>query len=157
MARQLDEEYNFNMGYLMCDIPDNMVEVVDKIKMTFRKHTLVEDQERRTVKYRLLGRCNQPKIKIETRKKVTQMKVRRMSKEGTESVTSLDSGTWIPEGEGFGYPAKGSLIEFTCIQVGKKSRKKTILMMKVMVMQPLMTMSALMSQCKGKRHQFPTK
>ena len=40
---------NFNTGYLICDIPDNTVEVVVKIKTNFSKHTLVEDQERRTI------------------------------------------------------------------------------------------------------------
>ena len=34
------------------------------------------------------------------------MKVRRMRKKGTESVTSLDSSSWVSEGEGFGYPPK---------------------------------------------------
>ena len=52
MAHQLNASCNFNLGYLICDIPDNTVEVVVKIKMTFGKHSLVEDQERRTVKYR---------------------------------------------------------------------------------------------------------
>ena len=94
------------MVYLICNIQDNMVEVVVKIKTIFRKHTLVEDQERRTVKYRPCGRYNQPNINVETRKKVTPMKVRRIRKEGTELGTPLDSSTWIPEGEGFGYPPK---------------------------------------------------
>ena len=34
------------------------------------------------------------------------MKVRKMRKKGTESVTSSDSSTWVPEGDGFGYPPK---------------------------------------------------
>ena len=106
MARQFNATCNFNMGYLICNISDNTVEVVVKIKTTFGKHTLMEDQERRTVKYRPFGRHNQPKIKMETRKKVTQMKVRKMRKEGTELGTSSDSGTWVPEGEGFGNPPK---------------------------------------------------
>ena len=60
MARQLNTMYNFNSGYLICDIPDNTVNMVRKMRRI----------------------------------------------EGTESVTSSDSGTWVPEGEGFRYPSK---------------------------------------------------
>ena len=61
MARQLNATCNFNTGHLICDIQDNTVEIMVEIKTTFGKHTLVEDRERRTVKYRPWGRCNQPK------------------------------------------------------------------------------------------------
>ena len=85
MARQLNVTCNFYLGYLICDIPDNMVEVVVKIKTTFRKHTLVEDQERRIVKYQPWGRNDLPKTKMETEKKVMLLKVRKMRREGTVS------------------------------------------------------------------------
>ena len=62
MARQLNVTSNFNTGYLICNIPDNTVEIVVKIKTTFGKHTLVEGRERRTVKDRPWTRCNQPKV-----------------------------------------------------------------------------------------------
>ena len=55
MAHQLNASCNFNLGYLICDIPDNTMQMVVKIKMTFGKHTLVEDQEQRMVKYRPWG------------------------------------------------------------------------------------------------------
>ena len=106
IARQLKATYNFNTGYLVCDIPDNTVEIVVKIKTTFGKHTLVEDRERRTVKYRPWGRCNQPKIKMEMAKRVAPLKLRKVKKEGMQSGSSLETGTWILKGEGFGYPPK---------------------------------------------------
>ena len=106
MARHLNATCNFTIGYLICDIPDNTLEIVVKIKTTFGKYMLVEDRERRTVKYRPWGRHNQPKIKMEMAKRVAPLKIRKVKKEGTESGSSSDSGTWIPKGEGFGYPPK---------------------------------------------------
>ena len=52
----LNASCNFNTGYLICDIPDNTVQIVVKIKTTFGKHMLVEDRDRRMVKYRPWGR-----------------------------------------------------------------------------------------------------
>ena len=37
MARQLNANCNFKTGYLICDIPDNTMEVVVKIKTMFGK------------------------------------------------------------------------------------------------------------------------
>ena len=51
------------LEYLICDILESMMEVVVKIKMTFGKHTLVEDREKRTVNYRPWGKHNQPHIR----------------------------------------------------------------------------------------------
>ena len=34
------------------------------------------------------------------------MKIRKVRREATELIASCDSGTWVPEGEGFGYPPK---------------------------------------------------
>ena len=39
-------------------------------------------------------------------KRVAPLKLRKVKKEGKESGSSSDSGTWIPKGEGFGYPSK---------------------------------------------------
>ena len=105
MARQLNVTCNFNTRYLIRDIPENTVEIVVKIKTTFSKHTLMEDQERSTVKYRPWRRQNQPKIRMDTKKRVAPLKVRRMKKDGTELGTFSDSGTWVLE-EGLGYLLK---------------------------------------------------
>ena len=104
MARLLNATYNLSTRYLICNIPDNTMEVVGKIKMTFGKHTMVEDWERRTVKYRPWGKCHQPNIRTGIAKKVALLRLRKMGKEGTESGSSSDLGTWVNLGEGCGYP-----------------------------------------------------
>ena len=97
---------SFNSWYLICNIPDNNIEVLVKIKTNFGKHTLVEGRGRRMVKYIPWGKCNQPKIKMEMAKKVAPLKLRKVKKEVTESGSSSDLLTWIHEVEGFGYPPK---------------------------------------------------
>ena len=72
------------MAYLICDILDNTVEIAFKIKTTFGKHTLVEDRERRMVKYMTWGRQDQPKIKMDTKKRVAPLRVRKVKQEGTK-------------------------------------------------------------------------
>ena len=98
MGRQLNASCNFNTGYLICDILNNTMEVVVKIKMTFGKHSLVEDRERRTVKYRLWEKCTQPLIGMETAARRVPLRFRRVRKEATDSGSSSDSGTWINMG-----------------------------------------------------------
>ena len=58
------------------------------------------------VKYRPWRRQSQPKVKIDTKKRVTPMKTRKTRRDAMESITSSDAGTLVPEGEGFGYPPK---------------------------------------------------
>ena len=103
MAHQLNASCNFNSGYLICDIPNNTVKVVVKIKTMFGNHILVKDQEWRMVKYRTWGKWNQSKVKIDTKKRVPPLKIIKVRREAMESITSSSSGTWISEGEGFGY------------------------------------------------------
>ena len=69
------------------------MEVVVKIKTNFGKHMLVEDHKWRMVKYRPWGRQIQPKIKMDTKKRVTLVKVRKMRRDATALVTSSDSST----------------------------------------------------------------
>ena len=104
MARQLNATCNFSTRYLICDIPNNTIEEVVKIKIPFGKHTLVEDWERRTVKYRSWGKYHLPKIRMVTAKKVAPLRLRKMRKKGTKTGSSSDSGTWVNLGEGFVYP-----------------------------------------------------
>ena len=96
------------------------MEAVVKINTTFGKHMLVEDQERRTVKYRPWGRCNQPKIKMEMKKRVALMKIRRTRKEAIESDTSSDSGSLVPREKVLGIHPRSSLIPIIPIPVKKK-------------------------------------
>ena len=43
---------------------------------------------------------------MEMKKRVAPLRVRKVKKENTESRTSSDSGIWVLEGEGSGYPPK---------------------------------------------------
>ena len=71
----------------------NIMEVVVKIKTIYGNHTLREDWESRTVKYRQWERCTQSKIKMETVKRVTPLKFRKVKEEGMGSGSSSESGT----------------------------------------------------------------
>ena len=53
MARHLNTNCDFNAGFLMSDIPRDTIQVVLKIRTKWGKHTLTEDCEKRTEKYRL--------------------------------------------------------------------------------------------------------
>ena len=53
MARCLNTNCDFDAGFLMSDIPRDAMHVVLKIKAKWGKHTLTEDCESRTEKYRL--------------------------------------------------------------------------------------------------------
>ena len=156
MARQLNATCNFNMGYLICDIPDNTIEVVVKIKTMFGKHTLVKDRERRMVKYRLWQKCNQPHIRMEMAKRVAPLRFRKVRKEGTDSGSSSDSGTWINMGEGFGYPPT-TLIPTTPRPVKKEEKnlmphlKHTPKTTQTKMLHP-MTLTAHPSLCWRRKH-----
>ena len=55
MARCLNTNCDFDSGFFMSDIPRDAIQVILKIKTKWGKHTLTEDQERRTEKYRPWG------------------------------------------------------------------------------------------------------
>ena len=80
------------------------MEVVVQIKTSYGKHTLVEEEERRMVKYSPWGKCSQPHIRMEMARRVAPLRFRKVRKERTDSGSSSDSGTWINMAEGFGYP-----------------------------------------------------
>ena len=80
MARQLKATCNVSSGYLICNIPNNTMEVVVKVKTTYGKHTLVENRERRMVKYRPWGKCSQPNISMEMAKRVAPLRFRKVRK-----------------------------------------------------------------------------
>ena len=147
MARQLNVTCNFNTGYLICDILENTVEIVVKIKIMFGKHTLVDDQDRKIIKYRPCRRQNQPKIRMEMKKRVVPLKIRRMKKEGTVLGTTWDSGAWSPEEEGFGYPPRSSQVLISYRPTKKKEWRKHTLMTRPTIMPPLMIMIVLMNPC----------
>ena len=53
MARSLNSRRNFKNGFFMCDLPEGTIILVVKVKTKTGNHTLVEDTENWTEKFRL--------------------------------------------------------------------------------------------------------
>ena len=69
MNKALNVSYNFN-GYLVCQMPDNMVEVELKVKTMMGKYTLFKDFYTRTERYCPWDRADR-RVHIHTRRKRT--------------------------------------------------------------------------------------
>ena len=52
MARSLNLCCNFKQGFFTCNLPIDAVELVLKVKTKCSKHSLKEDKEKKTEKYR---------------------------------------------------------------------------------------------------------
>ena len=52
MARSLNSRCNFKQGFFTCYLPANAVQLVVCVETKCGKHTLKEDKEKRTEKYR---------------------------------------------------------------------------------------------------------
>ena len=92
MARSLNSRCDFKQGFFTCDLPVDTVELILQAKTKCRKHTLREDQEKRTEKYRPWERCtdnDSPRCILDSL---------------SPSVTS-DSGPWLPTPK-FDYKSK---------------------------------------------------
>ena len=53
MARSLNSRCNFKNGFFSCDLPEDTVLLVVKVKIKTDNYTLVEDTEKQTEKFRL--------------------------------------------------------------------------------------------------------
>ena len=53
MARPLSSRCNFKNGFFMCDLPEDTILMVVKVKTKTGNHMLVEDTEKQTEKFRL--------------------------------------------------------------------------------------------------------
>ena len=53
MARFLNSRCNFKNGFFTCDLPEDAILLVVKVKTKTGNHTLVEDTEKQTEKFRL--------------------------------------------------------------------------------------------------------
>ena len=53
MARSLNSRCNFENGFFLCDLPEDAVLLVVKVKTKTCNHTLVEDTQKQTEKFRL--------------------------------------------------------------------------------------------------------
>ena len=51
MARSLNSCCDFENGFFTCDLPEDVVLLVLKVKMKTRNHTLVEDTKKQTEKF----------------------------------------------------------------------------------------------------------
>ena len=53
MARSLNLKCNFDNGFFTCNLPEDAVHLVVKVKTKTGNHTLVEDTEKQTENFRL--------------------------------------------------------------------------------------------------------
>ena len=100
MNKALNVSCDFN-GYLVCQMPDNVVEVELKVKTMMGKYTLIKEFYTKTERYHLWDRVDR-RVQIHTRRKKTPQREIK-SKDNTIG-HSTDSETDIPSEEGFGYP-----------------------------------------------------
>ena len=104
MAEQLNASCSFQNWLLACELTGDAVEVVLKVKMTWGKHTLIEDQYNRTEKFHPLEERADRRVKISTRGKGmpthTQDTNSKDNDTRGDSVESTDSGACILTGKG---------------------------------------------------------
>ena len=58
MARSLNSRCDFKNGFFTCDLPEDAILLILKVKTKTGNHTLVEDTEKRTEKFRLWKKPN---------------------------------------------------------------------------------------------------
>ena len=51
MARSLNSRCDFENGFFSCDLPEDAILLIVKVKTKTGNHTLVEDTEKRTEKF----------------------------------------------------------------------------------------------------------
>ena len=87
-------------GFLVCQMPKDVVEIELKRKTKWEKFTLHTDQHTRTEKYRLWKMVNH--CRIHSRRRLPYHE-----RTGDHHLNcSTDSGTFINSGQGMGYPPK---------------------------------------------------
>ena len=79
MAKSLNSKCDFKQGFFTCDIPKGIIQLTLKIQTRQGKHTLVEDREKRTEKYRPIIRQTPGLL--------------------PDSSATSDSGPWQPEAD----------------------------------------------------------
>ena len=102
MPQQFNVSCDFS-GFLVCQIPKDMIEVELKIKTKWGKYTLLKDFYTRTEKYRPWKRAG-CWVRIHPRRRTPHQE------EIEGNTISTNSGTYIPNGIGMGYIPKFSLI-----------------------------------------------
>ena len=102
MNKALNVACDFD-GYLVYQIPDNMVQIELKIKTTRGKYILIKDACTRTERYCPWDRADR-RAQIHTRRRRTPQK--DITGKDTTIDNSTSSETDIPNGKGFGYAPK---------------------------------------------------
>ena len=92
IARCLNSRCNFKQGFFTCDLPVDTVQLVVHVETKWGKHTLKEDKERQTEKYRPWA-------------KWTANDDSRCTRDSLTPSVSSDSGAWFPTAE-FDYRPK---------------------------------------------------
>ena len=102
MNKVLNAAHDFK-GYLVCQIPDNTVEVELKIKTTRGKYTLIKDATQEWKNYHAWDRADR-RAQVHSRRRRTHRKEFITRDTTVDNTTSYE--TDIPNGEGFGYPPR---------------------------------------------------
>ena len=104
MMKQLNTSCSFQNGVLVWEITGDIVEVVLKVKMKWRKHTVIKDRYNRTEKFHPWERANRRVRIIPEGRECPD--IHRTQTQMTLEVTveSTDSGTCIMTDKGFNYP-----------------------------------------------------
>ena len=98
MARTLNSKCNFTEGFFACDILKDTIQLVLKIKTKLGKHTLTEDHERRTEKYRPRERHTKNN-EVSSRRRLDFLSPKKVH----DSSATVDSGPWLPTPTEFEY------------------------------------------------------
>ena len=61
MARSLNSKCDFDNGFFTCDLPEDAILLIEKVKTKTGNHTLVEDTEKQTEKFRPWEKPTSPK------------------------------------------------------------------------------------------------
>ena len=67
MARQINTACNFLMSYVKCELPEDTVDVMVKVGTLWGTHTLKEDWENHSLKFRPWGAKTKPFEALEVR------------------------------------------------------------------------------------------
>ena len=105
MNKQLNTSCDLSR-LLVCQLPEDVVEVELKVKTKWGKHTLIEDQHSRTERYYPWDRADH-RVRIHSKRR--KMPHHAKSNDNIDNPTgnskdSTDSGTDIPMCKGLGYP-----------------------------------------------------
>ena len=106
MNQQLNASCDF-LGYLVCQMPKDVVEVELKVKTKWGRYTLIKDFHTRTEKYCSWDSADcWARIHVRRRRMPCHVNSNDECKNPISNSTSTDSGTYIPTGKGVGYPPK---------------------------------------------------